>query len=148
MKKVEISYGPGGVSRGIATIVFARAESAQQALKALNGVLVDGKQIKVEVIVNAKTASALPGPKGLSERISTPKSTPKSAASTKGASARGGKGAGRGGRKGKNARPTKKTAEELDSEMVDYFGGGSTDAAAAGAAQPAANGDANMDEIL
>jgi THO complex subunit 4 len=77
---------------------------------------------------------------------SQPKSQPKSAATTK-ASTRGRK-ASAGGRKAKSARPSKKTAEELDSEMVDYFGGASTDAPAAGAAQPAANGDANMDDEI
>jgi len=78
---------------------------------------------------------------------SQPKSQPKSAATTK-ASTRGRKASTAGGRKAKSARPSKKTAEELDSEMVDYFGGGSTDAPATGAAQPAANGDANMDDEI
>jgi THO complex subunit 4 len=115
--------------------------------------------------VDAKTATSIPAPKGLSERIrcvyslylilllltclkSQPKSQPKSAAATKTNATRG-KASARGGRgKGKNTRPTKKTAEELDSEMVDYFGGASTDAPATGAAQPAANGDANMDDEI
>ncbi|TVY34661.1 mRNA export protein [Lachnellula subtilissima] len=148
VKRVEISYGPGGVSRGIATIVFVRSESASKALQALNGVLVDNKTIKVEVIVDAKRATALPTPKGLSERISQPKSQPKSAATTKATATRGGKASTRGAKKAKSARPTKKTAEELDSEMMDYFGGASTDAPATGAAQPAANGDANMDDEI
>ncbi|TVY82426.1 mRNA export protein mlo3 [Lachnellula suecica] len=148
VKRVEISYGPGGISRGVATITFARSESASKALKNLNGVLVDGKTIKIEVIVDAKTAVAIPGPKGLSERISQPKSQPKSAATTKTAATRGGKASTRGAKKAKSARPAKKTAEELDSEMVDYFGGASTDAPATGAAQPAATGDANMDDEI
>jgi THO complex subunit 4 len=79
---------------------------------------------------------------------SQPKSQPKSAAATKTPSTRGGKAGTRGRAKGKNTRPTKKTAEELDSEMVDYFGGASTDVPATGAAQPAANGDANMDDEI
>jgi THO complex subunit 4 len=81
-----------------------------------------------------------------------PKAQPKSAANAKGTPAvRGGKAArGRGG-KAKSARPAKKTAEELDSEMMDYFGStgnNETEAGAAGNAQPATNGDANMDEVL
>ena len=36
-------------------------------------------------------------------------------------------------RGGRNARPKKKTAAELDAEMTDYFGGGGEAAAAAAA---------------
>ena len=46
-KRVEISYGPGGVSRGVATIAFARADAAAKAVNKLNGILVDGRAIKV-----------------------------------------------------------------------------------------------------
>ena len=49
---------------------------------------------------------------------------------------------------GRAGRPKKKTAEELDAEMTDYFGGS---AAANGTAQPAAaaGGDTGMvDEVL
>lgn len=49
----------------------------------------------------------------------------------------------------RNARP-KKTADELDAEMVDYFGAGG-EAAAPGTAQPAAatsGADAMVDEVL
>lgn len=45
---------------------------------------------------------------------------------------------GRGGRS--SARPSKKTQEELDAEMADYFGGGS--APAAGGEEQPANGNA------
>ncbi|KAH6679249.1 putative mRNA export protein mlo3 [Halenospora varia] len=150
IKRVDISYGPGGVSRGIATIVFSRPDSAAKAVENLNGVLVDGKSMKIDVVLDARHAAAIPPPKGLSERItSQPKSQPKSAAVTKATPSTRGK-ATRGRGKAKNARPAKKTAEELDSEMVDYFGGGNaeTDAAASGAAQPAAGGDANMDDEI
>ena len=85
---------------------------------------------------------------------SAPKAQPKSAVPTKnnaaGAGARG-KG-GRGAKKGaRNPRPAKKTAEELDSEMADYWETGATNggdaATTSGTAQPA-NGDANMDEEI
>ncbi|CAL3962430.1 unnamed protein product, partial [Diplocarpon coronariae] len=81
-----------------------------------------------------------------------PKTQPKSAAVTKTAAAGAtrGKGRGRGGRGGaRSARPAKKTAEELDSEMVDYWqtGATATEGAAAGSA-PAAAGDANMDDEI
>jgi len=158
IKRVEISYGPNGVSRGIANITFSRVDGANKALTALNGLLVDGKPMKIEILVDASRAPAIPAPKGLSERIAQPKSQPKSAAVTKatdganGSTSRGKGRKARGGRNGRNPRPAKKTAEELDSEMADYFdNGGSTadvSASANGVAQPAANGDAMDDEIL
>ena len=51
-------------------------------------------------------------------------------------------------RKPGRGRPKKKTAEELDAEMVDYFGVG--ESAANGTAQPAASAnDAGMvDEVM
>ncbi len=101
-----------------------------------------------------------PGDVVLINRNSQPKSQPKSAATTKatanaaGGNASGGR-AGRRGRGGRtrNSRPAKKTAEELDSEMADYFdngGAAATEAGAVtnGAAQPAANGDVMEDEVL
>jgi len=110
--------------------------------------------MKIDVILDARRAAAIPPPKGLSERIAQPKAQPKSAAVTKaagagtGARGRGGRG-GRGGR-ARSSRPTKKTAEELDSEMVDYFAVNGTENAAGstGNTQPAANGDAAMDDEI
>lgn len=97
----------------------------------------------------------MPAAKPLTERISQPKAQPKSAAAEKkttdgsaktGAAGTRGRGA-RGRRGGRNPRPVKKTAEELDSEMADYFNAGANTAeAAAPAATGAANGDAAMDD--
>ena len=61
------------------------------------------------------------------------------------------KGRGRGGKSGRAGRPKKKTADELDAEMMDYFGPGET--ATNGTAQPAAakaDGDAGMvvDDVM
>ena len=98
----------------------------------------------------------IPQPKTLAQRTTQPKAQPKSAASNKhGAAAnKAGQAAvrGRGKRRGtaRSARPAKKTAEELDSEMADYF-----DSAANGntnnngaAAQPAAPAPAANDEQM
>ena len=92
---------------------------------------------------------------------SQPKSQPKSAATVKhGAGAKAANGAKNGAaaqngrnkpRRARNARPAKKSAEELDSEMADYFVAGSNEnGAAAPAAAPAAatNGDAPMDDDI
>ena len=48
VKRATITYGPNGVSRGVATIIFSKADSANAALNQLNGVLVDKRPMKVE----------------------------------------------------------------------------------------------------
>jgi len=162
VKRVEVSYGPGGVSRGIATITFSKVDGASKAFSALNGLLVDNRPIKIEIVVTGdKAAAIVPTAKPLNDRISQPKTQPKaqpkSAANKKkkdaagnaaGADARPNR-AGRA--KKRSSRPAKKTAEELDSEMADYFvaNGSANDNAPAAAAPAAAGGDAAMaDEIL
>ncbi|KAK8133885.1 hypothetical protein PG984_005897 [Apiospora sp. TS-2023a] len=161
VKRVELSYGPNSMSRGIATVTFATADGAQKAFKALNGLLVDNRPIKIEIVVSAANVAMLPAPKTLTDRITQPKSQPKaqpkSAASTKkdaatkdaGSSAAGARGrGGRGARKGKSARPAKKTAEELDSEMADYWGSGNPNENANASAPAAGNDDAAMEDEI
>lgn len=81
-----LTYGPNGVSRGIATIVFSKSASANDALIQLNGMLVDKRPMKVklaqaallmdhlltsmkiEVVLNASIAAAVPV-KGLDDRV-------------------------------------------------------------------------------
>ncbi|EPQ65119.1 hypothetical protein BGT96224_4407 [Blumeria graminis f. sp. tritici 96224] len=164
IKRVEISYGPGGVSRGVANITFSRADSAIKAVEECNNVAIDGRPIKVtkpsnilprclfyqiELILDATRAKAIPPPKGLSERV-TQKPQPKSAATTKSTTSTGprGKKPTRNGRVGRSARATKKTAEELDSEMVDYWQNGNATIESNGTAAPPTNVEANMDEDI
>lgn len=51
VKKCIITYGPNGVSRGIATVIFSKADGASRAATH-NGLLVDGKPIKVRNLIN------------------------------------------------------------------------------------------------
>ncbi|KAK3899311.1 hypothetical protein C8A05DRAFT_37085 [Staphylotrichum tortipilum] len=150
VKKVEISYGPGGVSRGLAHVAFHHADGASKAFSTLNGLLIDNKPVKVEVVV--ASVDLIPQPKTLAQRIATPKVQPKSAATVKKqntAGAKGGAAAGKATKKvpkrGRSNRPVKKSAEELDSEMADYFDNANT-ANANAAAPAAAGGDAPMEE--
>ncbi|KAK5660923.1 hypothetical protein OQA88_12296 [Cercophora sp. LCS_1] len=149
VKKVELSYGPGGASRGVAQVTFHHADGASKAYSKLNGLLIDGRPVKVEVIV--ANADLIPPPKPLGQRITAPKAQPKSAAAVKNAKgaagAAAGKGAKKAGRRPKSGRPSKKTAEELDSEMTDYFAANNTENAAGAAPAAGAGGDAPMDEI-
>ncbi|KAL9012386.1 MAG: hypothetical protein Q9173_002840, partial [Seirophora scorigena] len=159
VKRVTISYGPNGVNKGIVTIVFAKPDSAAKALETLNGVQVDKRPMKIEVVLDAAKAVAVVPSKGLSDRITAGKA-PKPATAAKAvtdSSATRGRGTrGRGtGRRGRNAGRSKpKTADELDAEMADYFDPSITNGAVTdgtttnGATQPAATlEDAGMDEI-
>ena len=49
-KKVSLTYGPNGQSRGISTIVFSKPGSAAEAAKSLDGVKVDGRPMKVSFV--------------------------------------------------------------------------------------------------
>ncbi|GKT56990.1 LOW QUALITY PROTEIN: protein mlo3-like protein [Colletotrichum tofieldiae] len=148
--------------RGIANITFREPDGASKAFQKLNGLLVDNRPIKIEIVVGASQAANVipPTKKSLAERTTQPKAQPKSAANDKRNNANATKGAAAPGARGKKpqrrartGRPAKKTAEELDSEMADYFESGANpagDAAAAAAPAPAAaTGDAPMeDEIM
>ncbi|OJJ51106.1 hypothetical protein ASPZODRAFT_319552 [Penicilliopsis zonata CBS 506.65] len=147
-----LTYNQNGTSRGIASIVFSKPDTAAKAAKELNGLLVDNRPMKIEVVVDASHAPAVPAPKPLTERVVQSKSQPKPATATKAASA--GKGRPARGRRARNPnRPKPKTAEELDAEMVDYFANENTGAAESAApttgaaAQPAAGGEDMMAEI-
>ncbi|KAM0076704.1 RNA-binding RNA annealing protein [Fusarium odoratissimum] len=173
IKRVELSYGPNSQSRGIANVTFHKSDGASKAFQKLNGLLVDNRPIKIEIVVGAAQADkVIPTVKTLAERTtyvkyvplfqtitdqrhSQPKAQPKSAAAdkhnagaAKGAAAKGAAGK---KRRGRNSRPAKKTQEELDSEMADYFDASAapeaSNNAAAPAPAPAATGDADMDEI-
>jgi THO complex subunit 4 len=141
---------------GSATVIFQKYDQATKATTALNGVKIDGRPIRVEMILSANALPAAVRPASLADRVSQPKKDkPKPATAEKAAdgAARGrgqqtrGRGRGRGGRE---ARPKKKTVEELDAEMADYFPGGETSTGGADAAPIATGGDAAMidDEML
>jgi len=158
VKKVLLAYGPNGVSRGVATIHFVKGASAAEAAKTLDGVKVDNRAMKIEVILSAKDAPPPAPVKSLSDRVSQPKNAakaqPKPATAAK-ANDRKGSTRGRGKTaRGRNAgRGKPKTADELDAEMADYFdssaGNGDAMVTNGGAVQAPTGGDTGMeDEIL
>lgn len=155
IKRVELSYGPNSQSRGIANVTFSKSDGASKAFQKLNGLLVDNRPIKIEIVVGAaQVEKVIPQPKTLAERTTQPKPQPKSAAADKHNGVNGAKGGIARGlnkkRRGRNARPAKKTAEELDLEMEDYYNAAGANSEPAASAPPApANGDAAMeDQIL
>jgi len=152
VKKVMIVFGPNGQSRGIANITFSQPDSASKAFRELNGIKVDNKPMKIDIIVDGKDAPPAPQPKKLGERIQAAK--PKPATGTKTAKTAAGRA--RGGRKGAGAvkaaagaRRPKKTAEQLDADMDNYFvpTNGTSEGAPAAAAVPD-NGDMHMDDDI
>lgn len=44
-----LTYGPNGMSRGIATIVFSKPGTANDAVVQFNGMLVDKRPMKVQL---------------------------------------------------------------------------------------------------
>ncbi|KAK4544949.1 hypothetical protein LTR36_003854 [Oleoguttula mirabilis] len=165
VKKALLSYGPNGRSRGEASIIFSKPDSAAKAQKEFNNVGVDGKPMRIEIVGAAATSRA--PAKNLADRMAKPKSAvkenQKSVTAKKGtpkAATNGAAAGGRGGKKaaGRAGRPKAKTADELDAEMADYFGGEAPngaatngDAAVNGAAQPAVatnGGDGGEDVVM
>jgi len=153
IKKVIVTYGPNGQSRGMCTIIFAKPGAANQAFQQLNGTMVDKRPLKIEVVVDPTRAPTAAAPASLAARVTQTKPQPKKANAAKPVKQAEQKDR---VQRGRNAgRPKKKTAEELDAEMTDYFGSGNAGAAHDGAAAAtngnatAANGgdDLGMDEI-
>jgi len=164
-----LQYNQNGQSRGIADIIFSKPDSAAKAAKDLNGMLVDKRPMKIEVVVDASKVPEAAPAKSLAERVAyanpkrsgksepltktsaNPKAQPKSATATKkvtGKDGAKGRSAGKPGKpkRGRTSRPKPKTTEELDAEMTDYWGGNNpsavtatTDAAATNGTAPAAN---------
>lgn len=149
-KRIIIQYGPNGRSIGAATVIFHQSNSAAQAVTALDGIKIDGRLLKVDLLVSAKNAPLATASQSLADRVTQPKKDkPKPATATKDAGGRGGR-AGRGPRSGRgrgartaNPRGKTKTVEELDAEMEDYRNDAMvTD----GATAAPAVGDTNMDD--
>lgn len=108
---------------------------------------------QIEIVVSAdKAAAIITTPKTLTERVTQPKVQPKSAANDKKKDAgktvgSGARGRGKKGRPApRSSRPAKKTTEELDSEMADYFESGNQNDNGTTAA--AASTDAAMDDEI
>ncbi|KAK4494198.1 hypothetical protein PRZ48_014496 [Zasmidium cellare] len=151
VKRVLVNYGPDGRSRGSATVIFHKANAAALAVKH-DGTKVDGRNMKVEVLLGANSIPAPQPPKSLADRVQ-PKNAAKEQQKKKQkdvpakATTNGAAKTNKPKKSGRAGRPKKKTAEELDAEMQDYFGSGEAPAATNGA--PAANGgDTGMEEVV
>ncbi|KAJ5952577.1 uncharacterized protein N7479_010990 [Penicillium vulpinum] len=128
VKRVMLTYNQNGTSRGIASIQFNRADTAAKATKELNGLLVDGRPMKIEVVYDASHVPVIPASKPLTERIAQ-KAQPKSAAASKAKENKQTAATGKAKRRGTGPAGTRsrgraagrgkpKTVEELDAEMA------------------------------
>ncbi|KAF1364921.1 hypothetical protein EJ07DRAFT_79398, partial [Lizonia empirigonia] len=68
-KKILMQYGPNGKSLGSATVIFNRPEQASKATTALNGVKIDNRPLRVDLLVSAANVPASTKPSSLADRV-------------------------------------------------------------------------------
>jgi len=117
LRRVALNYDATGKSKGSATIQFSRARDAAVAYDKYHNVTLDGRAMKIEILLNPTAAllarPALAAPIIQNTRMSTH-------SGQRGGSNQRGRGRGRGGKRtGETRKP--KTAEELDQEMSEYM---------------------------
>lgn len=128
MQTVSLSYNEKGNFRGIATIIFKSSKNAVLAVKKYNNAPIDGgaSKLKLELIID-------PTKKSLASRITANK--PEAAQATKAQTKKEQlkakllekkkqlqkKKVADAKARAKPAKQVKKTAEQLDQEMSDYF---------------------------
>ncbi|KAG0324197.1 hypothetical protein BGZ99_002077 [Dissophora globulifera] len=117
LKKCTLVYDQKGKSTGTAVIHFTRVGDAASAYNKFNGVPLDGRPMKIEIVVAPATAQAVFAPAQAPRAPSTNQGQRQQGPSR---GARGGRGRGRGGRS-QGERKETKTADQLDAEMTDYM---------------------------
>jgi len=132
-----------------------RPAHAATAAQKYNGVEVDKRPMKVELVVDPTVPTSFADRIGAPKQINAarPAANNKPKPVTKNTTPRGAKGR-RGGRNSRtgNPRGKKPTAEELDADMADYFVSGNSGAATINTTAPTAvttsvtNGDVGMDD--
>ncbi|KAI9366008.1 hypothetical protein DFJ73DRAFT_806650 [Zopfochytrium polystomum] len=108
IKSAVLNFDASGRSKGTGTVIFRRNGDASKAVETYHNRTLDGKPMKLELVVSAQAVTALA-----------------SAASTAPTSGAGGRGSGRGGRggRGRGRREGRKTmtVDELDAQMDSYM---------------------------
>lgn len=123
LQRVLLSYNERGNSTGMATLTFANAEKAREAVKKFNGAPIDGgkSRLRLNLIVDptrkplaARIAPVAKGPER-SLRVARPDPAVRRdtrAPTKKAVAAKAQK---------RKPKPQKKSLEQLDQEMADYF---------------------------
>ncbi|KAG0285063.1 hypothetical protein BGZ96_010652 [Linnemannia gamsii] len=121
LKKCTLMYDQNGKSTGTAVVHFTRVGDAAIAYSKFNGVPLDGKPMKIEIVLAPAAAQAVL-PTSNAPRAPASHNQHQGHQRVQGPSrgGRGGRGRGRGGRPQGERRETK-TADQLDAEMNDYM---------------------------
>ncbi|KAI1826417.1 RNA-binding domain-containing protein [Xylaria intraflava] len=158
VKKLELIYDRAGRSEGVSYVTYESRDNALDAIREFNGANAKGQPIHLTLISSAPRrnpfdTAQMPS-RPLAERITRPQSPSTDDMAADNYAAKGGlrsgsprprrRGRRAGARRGENpsdkpgralgrdGRP-RKTQEELDAEMADYFDGGAESVAAAAA---------------
>ncbi|KAF9549728.1 hypothetical protein EC957_002792 [Mortierella hygrophila] len=125
LKKCTLMYDQKGKSTGTALIHFTRVGDAAIAMQKFNGVPLDGKPMRIELIIApGAVQAALPAanasraPRAAGNNNNNQRQPQRGQGAGRGGD-RAGRGRGRGGRQGEKKAP--KTADQLDAEMTDYM---------------------------
>nr|CAG8594354.1 12297_t:CDS:2 [Entrophospora candida] len=127
VRQVNLNFDQNGRSKGTASVVFQKSTDAVKSVEKLRNVTLDGREIKIEIVVapnspitqrigglNENRTSSSPSTRGINGSVRGTRGA------TRGGS-RGGRGiGGRGGARRSDNRP-KKTQDELDAEMSEYM---------------------------
>ncbi|KAJ6446291.1 RNA binding protein [Purpureocillium lavendulum] len=153
--RLQLLYDRAGRSEGTAYVTYEHRDDAQDAIRQFDGANANGQPIRLTLLPsrNPFDTAVMPG-RPLAERISAPGGRARSLsprrryeeddAARKGIDRREGPAKEQQAGRGTRGNPrTKKTQEELDAEMEDYFGSGSGGAAAAAAGSEQQNGKAD-----
>ncbi|EOY07572.1 RNA-binding family protein [Theobroma cacao] len=121
MKRYSVHYDRSGRSKGTAEVVFSRRTDAAVAFKRYNGVQLDGKPMKIEIVgTNVATPVALPP--ATNGKFANPNGVPRSGQGRGSFSGRS-RGPGRGARRGRGqgrGQGEKVSAEDLDADLENY----------------------------
>jgi len=124
LKKADLHYDKSGKSLGTGELCYGSRGAAVKALKQYNGVPLDGRPMKLEILGEEKKSE--PVAKRLGARRSFSES-PRKRREFGGGAPRGGRRGGRnGGAGGRREKKPEPTAEDLDKELDSYLAGAST----------------------
>ncbi|KAG0037926.1 hypothetical protein BGZ82_001570 [Podila clonocystis] len=120
LKKCTLMYDQHGKSTGTAIVHFARVGDAAIAYQKFNTVPLDGRPMRIEIVLAPATAQAV-----LPQQRQAPRAPASNHHNTHNTQSnrphRGGRGGSSRGRGGHHNKGPAKTAEQLDAEMSEYM---------------------------